>query len=125
MAATALLAVGAGVALATTFTDVPDTLPHKEHIDLLVDHGIAAGFDDGTFRPGDPVTRRQAARWSHVHNGTTRLVSDTVNAPASATASTRNVSCATGERAIGGGGRRSDSGRYLSDSSPSPPASGR
>lgn len=114
----ATLGVGIGAVTATTFTDVPDSHPHKEHIDWLVDNGIATGFDDGTFRPADPVTRGQAARWFHVYNGTAQLVSDTVNAPAAATAFTRNVACPAGDRVLGGGGHMSDSGLYLSDSYP-------
>lgn len=42
------------------FTDVDGT-PHEGNINAIARAGIASGFDDGTFKPGDPVTRRQMA----------------------------------------------------------------
>lgn len=33
----------------------------EKHIDKLVDYGIVNGFEDGTFRPDEPITRAQAA----------------------------------------------------------------
>lgn len=40
--------------------DVDDTT-HEHAVVAVVSEGIAAGYPDGTFRPGDPVTRGQAA----------------------------------------------------------------
>lgn len=60
-AAAAVLAMGAGIAVAnhTAFTDVPGTNPFHDQIDSLADACVAGGFGDATFRPGDAVTRGQ------------------------------------------------------------------
>jgi hypothetical protein len=50
----------AGPALA--FTDVPTYDPYAGAIDNLSTRGIVTGFDDGTFRPNDVVTRQQFAK---------------------------------------------------------------
>lgn len=42
------------------FTDVDGT-PHAGTINAVAERGIAGGFGDGTFRPGDVVSRRQMA----------------------------------------------------------------
>lgn len=42
------------------FTDVSGHWAEK-HIEKLVDYGIVNGFEDGTFRPDEPITRAQAA----------------------------------------------------------------
>ena len=44
-----------------TFPDVPDGHPFHDDIAWLVDGGIADGYDDGTFRPGAPVSRQAMA----------------------------------------------------------------
>lgn len=41
--------------------DVPDDFVHAEAIESLVAAGIVQGFADGTYRPGDPVSRQQFA----------------------------------------------------------------
>ena len=40
-----------------------DTEGHyaEKHIDKLVEYGIVNGYEDGTFRPDEPITRGQAA----------------------------------------------------------------
>jgi len=40
-----------------------DTEGHyaEQHIDKLVEYGIVNGYDDGTFRPDQPITRGQVA----------------------------------------------------------------
>lgn len=48
-----------GVAFsAHDFSDVPDSHPFHEDISWMADEGITDGFPDGTFRPGQPVTRQ-------------------------------------------------------------------
>lgn len=42
---------------ATGFSDVPATYWAHDAIATLAAQGIVSGFPDGTFRPGDPVTR--------------------------------------------------------------------
>ena len=43
------------------FTDVPEEHTHFEAINRLAADGIVGGFPDGTFKPGEPVTRAQLA----------------------------------------------------------------
>ncbi|MTV24985.1 hypothetical protein FTX61_06080 [Nitriliruptoraceae bacterium ZYF776] len=43
------------------FSDVPAGYVHAGAIGALVEAGHIRGFDDGTFRPGEPVTRDQIA----------------------------------------------------------------
>lgn len=60
--AATLLVGGAGGALAShQFDDVPDTNPFHDDIGWLSDNGITSGFGDGTYRPGQPVTRQSMA----------------------------------------------------------------
>lgn len=47
---------GAGVPAVLTFTDIADCWA-KANIEKLVQLGIAAGYPDKTFRPGNPITR--------------------------------------------------------------------
>jgi hypothetical protein len=50
------------VALANhQFTDVPTSHPFHDQIGAIAAAGITAGFGDGTYRPGDPVTRQAMA----------------------------------------------------------------
>lgn len=44
-----------------TFTDVPADHPHADGIVWAAEQGLVAGYDDGTFRPSEPVTRGQLA----------------------------------------------------------------
>ena len=65
-AATAVLAASV-VAVPTTeaaqvFPDVPVTNGHYDAINELAARGIVKGFPDGTFKPGQSVTRGQAAK---------------------------------------------------------------
>jgi subtilisin family serine protease len=43
------------------FRDVPTGYAHAATIEAAAAAGIATGYDDGTFRPGEPLTRAQAA----------------------------------------------------------------
>lgn len=43
------------------FPDVPTDNVHAAAIDAAAAVGLTGGFDDGTYRPGDPVTRQQMA----------------------------------------------------------------
>jgi hypothetical protein len=57
------LLVGAGGATWASheFDDVPTSNPFHDEISWMADAGITGGFSDGTFRPGDRVTRAQMA----------------------------------------------------------------
>ena len=61
------LAVLAALLLTTApavaaFPDVPTGHPYRLQIDVMAKLGVIAGFNDGTFRPDDPVTRQQFAK---------------------------------------------------------------
>ena len=57
-----LLAPWMAAAEAAGFTDVPDGHPYHVQIETLAQLGIINGYSDGTFRPGEPVTRQQFAK---------------------------------------------------------------
>lgn len=61
MAATAVTPVAAFAASKTSFPDVPAG-EYADAINNLAGQGILDGFDDGTFKPNDPVLREQAAK---------------------------------------------------------------
>ena len=44
-----------------TFPDVPSGFWAYKQVEYCVGHGVVKGYDDGTYRPGDPVTRDQMA----------------------------------------------------------------
>jgi hypothetical protein len=54
--------VGATVAWAggpgPTFSDVPESHPFYDDVEWMAAAGITTGFDDGTYRPTQPVTRQ-------------------------------------------------------------------
>ncbi|SIS41358.1 S-layer homology domain-containing protein [Salimicrobium flavidum] len=43
------------------FPDISEDMRHYQAIDALYQNGIVSGFDDGTFRPNDSLTRIEAA----------------------------------------------------------------
>lgn len=65
--ATLLLVLGmtiglGGPALAThVFSDVGDADTHAPGIDWAAERGLVRGYDDGTYRPANPVSRGQLA----------------------------------------------------------------
>ena len=44
-----------------TFTDIHDGDWYADAVNWAASEGIVAGFEDGTFRPNDPITREQMA----------------------------------------------------------------
>jgi hypothetical protein len=48
-----------------TFSDVPDAHPFFAEIEWLAEEEVAGGFADGTFRPGNTVTRQATAAFAH------------------------------------------------------------
>ena len=46
-----------------TFSDVPVGAPFFQEIEALADSGITSGFQDGTFRPNQYVSRAAVAAW--------------------------------------------------------------
>lgn len=51
-----------GLALATSFTDLDDSNPNYTAIMDLVDQGILQGYDDGTFKADQEVTRAETVK---------------------------------------------------------------
>lgn len=45
------------------FDDVDADHPHADGIAAVAEHEVAEGFDDGTYRPDEPVTRGQMAAY--------------------------------------------------------------
>ncbi len=62
VAALMLLLALPGFAGAVVFSDVGKSSAEDEAVQYLVAAGVLAGYSDGTFRPGQPVTRGQAAK---------------------------------------------------------------
>ena len=46
---------------ASGFSDVPTTMPYAKAVYDLAERNIIGGYEDGTFKPGAPITRGQAA----------------------------------------------------------------
>lgn len=59
--AVAMLASFGCVASAAGYTDVATNASYADAVNLLSNLGIIQGFEDGTFRPDDTLTRAQAA----------------------------------------------------------------
>jgi plastocyanin len=62
---TKMIVLGEGWAIAAThptFSDVPATDPFFSYIETAASHGVISGYSDGTFRPGNNVTRGQLAK---------------------------------------------------------------
>lgn len=53
--------MGAVAGAGGTFPDVGPTHPFVDEIEQFAGAGISAGYNDGTFRPGEPVTRQSMA----------------------------------------------------------------
>jgi hypothetical protein len=47
--------------LTATFSDVPTAYWAFKYVEYAVDNGVVAGYEDGTYRPDDTVTRDQMA----------------------------------------------------------------
>ena len=56
-----LVALGGVAAASHDFSDVPDASPFHEDISWMAESVITEGFPDGTFKPGQPVTRQAMA----------------------------------------------------------------
>ncbi len=44
------------------FSDVPRADPFYSYVETAVNHNVVSGYGDGTFRPGNPVTRAQLSK---------------------------------------------------------------
>lgn len=57
-----VLAAPASADAATSFRDVPTDLDHHASISSLAERGIITGYEDGTFRPDEKLTRAHASK---------------------------------------------------------------
>ena len=55
------------------FSDVPTDHPFYSFIETAYQHGIISGYSNGTFRPGDSVTRAQLCKVMVLAQGWTPL----------------------------------------------------
>jgi hypothetical protein len=97
------------------FSDTPPWI--ADQATWLANQGIASGFEDGTFRPGDNITRGQAAFWLANYNDSIEIVQAEV-IPGQHNIFARGVTCPVGKRVIGGGGEASDVDIFLTRSYP-------
>ena len=56
------------------FSDVPASHPLCGEIDWMVDSGVAAGYDDGTFKPTAPISRQAMAAFIYRYDILTGIV---------------------------------------------------
>jgi S-layer homology domain len=61
VAVVALVSSAIGVYAGQRFSDVPESHPFHDEILWLAEKGISTGFNDGTYRPSDAVTRQAMA----------------------------------------------------------------
>src|SRR5207253_1734490 len=55
-----------------SFVDVPPDYPFYCHIETAAAAGLIGGYDDGTFHPGNPVTRGQLCKITTTAGSVTR-----------------------------------------------------
>jgi hypothetical protein len=121
---TVALVVGVGIVSSLTtvwathdFPDVPNSSPHHADISWAVDNDITQGYNDGTFKPTQAVSRQTMATFLRRLNGATHVVSEATNASTSSYSAGAN--CPAGERAIAGGGQINVVNAFITDSYPS------
>jgi hypothetical protein len=126
LALVATLAIGlfagslvGGTALAShQFPDVSDNSQFHDEIDWMVDHGIATGFQsDGTFRPGQAVSRQAMAAFMSRFNDAFVVRQSSVD-PGSGSTHNHTTVCNAGERALAGGGRNDFAGSFITETRP-------
>jgi alpha-L-arabinofuranosidase len=78
----ALVAKASGIGAGgsnTDYTDVSASHWAAEYISILSSDGIISGYDDGTFKPDNTITRAEAVTMINKAWGITADISDTVN----------------------------------------------
>ncbi|MEO6350883.1 MAG: S-layer homology domain-containing protein [Candidatus Limnocylindrales bacterium] len=93
-----------GIALAShRFTDVPNSNQFHNDIDWLADYGITTGYGDGTFKPGQAVTRQAMAAFMHRLSNQFEVVNSGVD-PVAGQTFFHFAACPGDKRALSGGG---------------------
>ncbi|OWY60953.1 hypothetical protein B7486_66415 [cyanobacterium TDX16] len=115
-----LAVAGGGVAgaLGSTFADVPPSHPFFDEIEWMNANDIAGGYNDGSYRPGAPVSRAAMAAFMERLNAAFYTRVATNDPPLSSVASL-TASCDPGDRVLMGSGTTSTGGMYITDSYPS------
>ena len=107
----------AGTAFAAqTFTDVPQSHPFHGDIEWMAQTGISEGYEDGTYRPGAPVTRQ--AMSAFIRRANTFTITTTPNTVNNATQAVATAVCPAGTNVISGGGSANVLNVFITDSNP-------
>lgn len=102
-----------------TFSDVPTNSPFHDDIGWMTEHGIANGYDDGTYKPTNPVSRQAFAAFLHRYNG--EITQAVTTGPFSGTPSFEVlVFCPTGKRPLAAGGSTTSAHILITDISLGP-----
>lgn len=93
-----------GVAVAShQFGDVPDESAFHDDISWMAENDITTGYADGTFRPGEPVSRQAMAAFMHRLASSYEWVHSSSN-PGSGNIFSHGTTCPDGRMALGGAG---------------------
>ena len=122
IAAVVLLAASLGALAGTAyaagqFTDVNENHPFFDDIEWMADTGISTGYEDGTYRPGDPVTRQAMSAFLHRAN-TYEIVIGTQSVQNQNSASAVAF-CPAGTSVVSGGASHNGNNITISGSYPS------
>lgn len=101
------------------FDDIADGTFFHDSTAWLKDNGIADGFDDGTFRRNDPITRGQASYWFSNFNDGLEIVTDGSFDPPAGLQFFDTVECPAGKRSVAGGGHVNAANVFVRTSYPS------
>ncbi|OWY60591.1 hypothetical protein B7486_68360, partial [cyanobacterium TDX16] len=113
----------AGTAFALgQFSDVPESHPFYADIEWMAETGISEGYPDGTYRPGDPVTRQ--AMSAFVHRANSQEIVQNGALFTSETSAEMVAECPEGTQVISGGGSSTGTAVVLHDSAPLADGSG-
>ena len=111
-------AFGGNAAANHTSSDVPNGSFFHESVGWLIQNGIAQGFNDGTFRTGDNITRGQASFWFGNYNSSFEVVTQDATQAGSDTFKIVAAQCPAGKRAVAGGGSANAVDLMLTESWP-------
>jgi hypothetical protein len=108
----------AGAGIDPSFTDVSSDHPFADEITWMAQHEVAGGYPDGTYRPGQPVSRQAMAAFMSRLSGAFHVVTDSTN-PIASTTFELTVYCDADERPLTGSGAASASNVLVAASFPS------
>jgi hypothetical protein len=120
-AACGISALGGTAFALQSFSDVPESHPFHEDIEWMNATGISEGYEDGTYRPGAPVTRQAMSAFMHRANSQEIISSGALFTDDSATL---QADCPAGTEVVSGGASTTGSGVALQVSTPLADGSG-